>query len=141
MMNDDLTDTVSQAEERSSALDGDGDLPRLLVAFECRRPLVPALRLVMSGLDELLVGRGADRRWSRADRRLELQLSDHEISRRHLRLQRRDEGWELVDLDSKNGTLVNGVAVRRATLVDGDLIEAGGAMLLYRDDGRGHRDL
>jgi DNA-binding NtrC family response regulator len=140
-MHDAPTDTITREAEPSSELDRDRELPRLLVAFECRRPLVPALRLSMAGLDELQVGRGADRTWRRAGRRLELQLSDHEISRRHVQLQRRDDGWELADLDSKNGTIVNGVPVKRASLADGDLIEVGGAMLMFRDEGHGHREV
>jgi DNA-binding NtrC family response regulator len=140
-MNHDLSDTISRSAESPSDLDQDRELPRLLVAFECRRPLVPALRLSLAGLDELHVGRGADRLWSRTGRALELQLCDHEISRRHLQLRRQAEGWELEDLGSKNGTVVNGTAVRRASLVDGDLIEVGGAVLMFRDEGRGHREV
>ena len=139
-MPDDPTATTSRADEEAAELEPGRELPRLVVAFECRRPLVPALRLSMAGLDELLVGRGPDRRWSRNGRHLELQLGDHEISRKHLRLERQGDGWELADLGSKNGTVVNGAAVQRTALVDGDLIEAGGAMLIFRDDGRGHRD-
>jgi transcriptional regulator with AAA-type ATPase domain len=139
--NDDLTATVSQLEESAEGGDGDRELPRLIVAFECRRPLVPALRLSMVRLDELHVGRGPARIATRTGRQLELQLGDHEISRRHLQLQRRDGAWELTDLGSKNGTIVNGAPAPRAILVDGDLIEVGGAMLLYRDEGRGHHDV
>jgi DNA-binding NtrC family response regulator len=43
-------------------------------------------------------------------------------------------GWELADLGSKNGTAVNGEPITRASLVDGDLIEVGGVMLVYRDE-------
>jgi DNA-binding response OmpR family regulator len=48
-------------------------------------------------------------------------LSDREVSRRHAQI-RHDAGqYVLVDLGSKNGTLVNGARIERATvLADGD---------------------
>ena len=72
------------------------------------------------------------RRWRREGRRLELQLGDQEISRKHLLIKRREAGWELSDY-SKNGTVVNGMKMPRATppqvpraiLCDGDVIEVG----------------
>jgi sigma54-dependent transcription regulator len=136
----DSTTTVSRAAERSSDLEGDRELPRLVVVFEGRKPFAPALRLSLAGLDELQIGRGAARSWQRSGRRLELQLCDFEISRQHVRLQRGHDGWELSDLGSKNGTNINGAPATRATLVDGDVIEVGAVMLMYRDDGRGGRD-
>ncbi len=120
-------------------MEGDRELPRLILAFEVQRPLSPTVRLTLSGLDEVQIGRGA-RSWARAARTLELRISDSEISRDHARLRRADDEWELVDLDSKNGTLINGVKAERAVLVDGDLIEIGAAMFMYRDAGRGLRE-
>src|SRR6185369_8372398 len=38
---------------------------------------------------------------------------------------------------SKNGILVNGEQVRTTTLTDGDLIEAGSTLLMFREDGGG----
>jgi hypothetical protein len=43
-----------------------------------------------------------------------------------------NEGWEIVDTGSKNGTLVNGQPVHRHKLRDGDLIEAGHTLFLFR---------
>jgi DNA-binding NtrC family response regulator len=47
------------------------------------------------------------------------------VSRHHASLLRRDEGYLLVDEDSRNGTRVNGVHVARRLLRDGDHIEFG----------------
>jgi pSer/pThr/pTyr-binding forkhead associated (FHA) protein len=44
------------------------------------------------------------------------------VSRQHARLERRDEGWRLVDLGSTNLTRVNGEVVREHDLVHGDEI-------------------
>jgi pSer/pThr/pTyr-binding forkhead associated (FHA) protein len=53
-------------------------------------------------------------------------LDDRGASRRHARIERAaDGGWLLVDLGSKNGTRVNGVAIRSARLREGDRIELG----------------
>ena len=42
------------------------------------------------------------------------------VSRQHARLERRDDGWVVVDLGSTNLTRVNGNAVRECLLADGD---------------------
>jgi transcriptional regulator of aromatic amino acid metabolism len=136
-MLDDPTSTISRSSELTDELDNERELPRLLLLFEGRRPLTPALRLCLGGIDEVQIGRGSFRTWKRSGRRLELQLADYEISRNHVRLQRNAEGWELVDLGSKNGTVVNGTRTPMTTLVDSDLIELGSVMLMFRDDGHG----
>jgi transcriptional regulator with GAF, ATPase, and Fis domain len=81
------------------------------------------------------IGRGAERRVARAGRRVELTLADHELSRRHLRLRRLAAGWELTDLGSKNGTMVGGKPTTSTTLADGDVIEVGATLLVFREDG------
>lgn len=52
-------------------------------------------------------------------------LSCDEVSRRHARIFFRDGGWILQDLESTNGTRVNGVRVGRCRLVPGDCIRLG----------------
>src|SRR5678815_5102621 len=47
-------------------------------------------------------------------------------------------GWVAADLGSKNGILVNGDPARVTTLTDGDVIEAGGTLLMFREDGDPH---
>ncbi|HKE16963.1 MAG TPA: sigma 54-interacting transcriptional regulator [Kofleriaceae bacterium] len=120
--------------------------PRLIMAFDCRRPLGRGVRMSLADVDEVLIGRGCERGWSRADRKLAISVLDPEVSRLHVRLARKGDGWALQDFGSKNGTLVGGVRTRRWTLSDGDLIEVGGSMFVYRDhagDGgcAGDRDL
>ena len=121
-------------------------VPRVVIAFDCRDPLCPGVRLSLRDLDEVLVGRGPERRWSRSDRRLVIALPDLEMSRLHVRLVRRGDTWTLHDPGSKNGTVVAGARTSRCDLKDGDLIELGHSLLVYRDgDGpatdRGDRDL
>ena len=131
----DLTQTVS-GDDGDAAHDGaDLELPRLVVAIETRRLLAPALRVALAGMSEIVVGRGAARAIAREGRRATLTLPDHEASRRHACLRRELGGWEIADLGSKNGTLVNGVPITASTLGDGDVVEVGGAMLVFREEG------
>ena len=55
----------------------------------------------------------------------DLVLSDPEVSRFHARFEPGNDGWRLVDLDSTNGTWVNGERVRQAIVVPGDAILLG----------------
>lgn len=72
------------------------------------------------GERELFVGRHED---------CDVVLSDPSVSRRHARLVFRDESWILVDLESTNGTLVNGERVTRCALRPGDRLMLGNEQL------------
>jgi hypothetical protein len=64
---------------------------------------------------EFVVGRGED---------CEVVLPDRQVSRRHFRIVRDEDGYSVEDLGSKNGTYVNGAAVRGSVqLQDGDEIQ------------------
>jgi len=58
-------------------------------------------------------------------------LSDSKVSRVHARLQYSDEGLNLVDLGSANGTRVNGLPIERVAIAPGDVIEVGDSTLRY----------
>jgi transcriptional regulator with GAF, ATPase, and Fis domain len=61
-----------------------------------------------------------------------LAISDPSLSRRHCALSRDNDGYRIRDLDSRNGTSVNGVAVKEARLHDGDQISAGDSVFVLR---------
>lgn len=62
-------------------------------------------------------------------------LHDTQVSRRHLELRsRKAGGYEIVDLGSGNGTLVNGESVTAAPLRPGDKIVIGQTHLVYSTD-------
>src|SRR5205814_3721950 len=86
-------------------------------------------------LHEITLGRDTRRELKRSGRTATLTVPDHEISRKHLSVRCQAAGWEVLDLGSKNGILVNGLAVTDSPLCDGDLIEAGGTLLMFREDG------
>jgi transcriptional regulator with PAS, ATPase and Fis domain len=118
--------------------DDDQDLrpaeaPRLVIALSSRQPRVPGVRIALSSADEVRVGRGSRRAIRRAGKLVDLTLDDVAISRQHAVLRRVAGGWELEDLGSTNGTLVSGHRYVRTTLADGDRIEVGSTILMYRE--------
>jgi transcriptional regulator with GAF, ATPase, and Fis domain len=60
-----------------------------------------------------------------------LQLEDHGVSRHHCVFTRSGDECELKDLDSRNGTFVNGTPIKSQKLDSGDEIRIGGSMLVY----------
>jgi pSer/pThr/pTyr-binding forkhead associated (FHA) protein/tetratricopeptide (TPR) repeat protein len=62
-------------------------------------------------------------------------IPDPLVSSRHLKIVRRGELFAVVDLDSENGTRVNGVRVSSKDLQQGDQIQVGGFTLFFARDG------
>lgn len=60
-----------------------------------------------------------------------ISLDDATVSREHAAFVRRDEGWWVVDLNSTNGTRVNGRAAAEHPLQDGDRVTLGDAALEF----------
>jgi len=60
-------------------------------------------------------------------------LQDHNTSRQHAAFVREGGAWAIEDLGSTNGTLVNGRAVDRISLRDGDVIVVGITELVYHE--------
>lgn len=64
---------------------------------------------------EFLIGRGSD---------CDIVLPERQVSRYHVKIKRQDGGFWLEDLDSKNGTHLNGAQVKGSVpLSDGDEIQ------------------
>jgi DNA-binding NtrC family response regulator len=62
---------------------------------------------------------------------VELRVDHSSVSRKHARIVVEPNGIEITDLDSHNGTRVNGAAFRGArTLVDGDVVAVGEVILV-----------
>lgn len=62
-----------------------------------------------------------------------LTLPDPRVSRVHCRIAPTRDGWQLIDLASKNGTFVNGRPVTDLILSHGDEICLGATLLLFGD--------
>ena len=61
----------------------------------------------------------------------DIQVEDANVSRRHAELRREGPAWWLVDLDSTNGTELNGKRAKRAKLNEGDTITLGATDLVF----------
>jgi pSer/pThr/pTyr-binding forkhead associated (FHA) protein len=103
-----------------------GAVAMLKQSFVLSRPLEVVRDEILLALDwtgataELLVGRhhGCD-----------VVLDEPTVSRMHARLLFRDGSWVVQDLESTNGTIVNGAQVGRCSLRPGDRILLGNALL------------
>lgn len=60
-----------------------------------------------------------------------VQLHDTEVSRQHAEVRRNGGVFTLTDLDSSNGTYVNGRRIRRHVLASGDQVQVGGTLMLF----------
>ena len=126
---DDLSTGVFRV--RSHALAGDDGLSARPVPAEraAGRPrivlgTVEGERSVPLDARVTVLGRGAD---------ADVRLSDTGVSRRHAELRLEGEQVTVVDLQSTNGTVVNGRKVSSAVLHDGDVLELGGSRLVFRE--------
>jgi pSer/pThr/pTyr-binding forkhead associated (FHA) protein len=86
--------------------------------------VLPDGRRLTLGADALRIGRLPDCRIS---------LSDPQVSRHHAEVRPAHDGYEVVDLGSTNGTLVNGVVIREHPLRDGDVILIGATSIRYEE--------
>lgn len=73
---------------------------------------------------DALIGRASD---------AEIHVDVTGVSRRHARLVHHEQGFDLIDLQSKNGTRCNGERITRHTLRSGDLVQVGGQLELRFD--------
>jgi hypothetical protein len=92
--------------------------PRTLIARLRARLAPPALPQLVGA--HLLIGRSSA---------CQIVLGDDTVSRRHAELRFEDGRWLLRDLDSSNGTYVNGRFVTEAEVRAGDVIDLGGCRL------------
>src|SRR5688572_31084700 len=75
---------------------------------------------------EVTVGRGASNG---------VQIADGHASKVHFVLRRIRGRWKVVDLESKNGTRVNGAFVNTRWLGDGDTLSVGNVVLRFDAEG------
>jgi Nif-specific regulatory protein len=75
------------------------------------------------GEDELCVGREPSN---------QISLLDSLVSRRHCVIRKKDEGFGIEDLDSRNSTFVNNVPIKERQLADGDQIRVGKSIFVFQ---------
>jgi DNA-binding NtrC family response regulator len=80
-------------------------------------------RFALPGEGLVVIGRGPE---------ADLELSDPSVSRKHARVLVSGDEVRIVDLDSHNGTLVNGEPVNTRVLASGDVVSICSVMLVLR---------
>jgi signal transduction histidine kinase len=65
------------------------------------------------------------------DKSCTLHLHDTEVSRQHAELRRTHRDYTVSDLNSSNGTYVNGVRIQQHVLASGDHLQIGATLMLY----------
>ncbi len=83
-----------------------------------------APRLIPLDRDEVGIGR---------EEVANIRINSARASRRHALIQRHEEGFELLDNESRNGVLLNGLKVHSAVLRDGDVVQVADAVCLYHE--------
>jgi transcriptional regulator with GAF, ATPase, and Fis domain len=101
--------------QRKLIINPDGPDPRT-IALDCRR---------------FRIGRNSD---------ADISIDDIHLSGLHCSLEIDEKGARLLDCDSTNGTLVNGKAVKKRALRDGDVISIGNTKIIYKEDKPGLRE-
>ncbi|HEY0991684.1 MAG TPA: sigma 54-interacting transcriptional regulator, partial [Kofleriaceae bacterium] len=124
--------TLSNVEPTAASA---GRRASVTVVLECENPLRPSTRHVFDDQTALLVCRGARRQAKRSPGEVALDIADPWMSSAQARVFHRDGGWVVEDLGSKNGTCRNGQRVARAALADGDVLEVGRTLLVFRTEG------
>jgi pSer/pThr/pTyr-binding forkhead associated (FHA) protein len=70
-----------------------------------------------------------------------ISIANMGVSRRHVKIEEdTDRSYILSDLNSLNGTYINGKRIKKVTLHDGDKISIGKYTILY-EEGKGSRDM
>ncbi|MFO0614810.1 MAG: sigma 54-interacting transcriptional regulator [Polyangiaceae bacterium] len=110
--------------------------PYLFVVLECARPRAGGMRVSLEGVDEVVIGRGAERRVTRTSdgstKRVRVEVPDARTSGRHARLTRTSDGFRLEDLGSTNGTVVARRRITSVLLDDEGMFETGETLFLLR---------
>ncbi|MCA1825682.1 MAG: sigma 54-interacting transcriptional regulator [Myxococcales bacterium] len=105
----------------------------LYVALQCERPGAPTSRHLLTEIDKVAIGRGEHPAVVRRANEMILTLADTWMSQKHAILRLSGARWIVEDAGSRNGTLVNGAPCTRAVLKDGDVVELGHTLLLFRE--------
>ena len=58
-------------------------------------------------------------------------LADASVSRRHSKIEKKDEGFVITDLESLNGTFINDVPIRTRVLEHGDRVRIGDSQFVF----------
>lgn len=63
----------------------------------------------------------------------EVWISDSRASRQHCKIFRENNAWMIEDMNSANGTFINGEKIARQTLADGEVIQIGSTRIIFHN--------
>jgi transcriptional regulator with AAA-type ATPase domain len=110
--------------------------PQLFLVLECDRLAAGGARYSLSAATNVVIGRGPRRAIRRLIERnrgeVRIDVPSQSMSSAHAQLTRTQDGWQVEDLQSRNGTLLNGTSIVRERLKDGDVLELGRTMFIFR---------
>lgn len=104
----------------------------LFRVFSCDQPLIAPARHVLSNTREVLLVRGEKIEALREADKLILMIPDRRMSNPHARLLHSNGQWTLEDLQSRNGTFMEGTAIRSTVLDNDTWFECGRTFFRYR---------
>jgi DNA-binding NtrC family response regulator len=129
------TVTLPPSDATPNITSGSSLGPHLFLVMAGHRPLFEPSRHRLGNLQAVIIGRG-ERQVARSvmdgKRQLYLSVPDPWMSSSHAQLVKALGRWMVQDLQSRNGTLLNGMAVQQAVLNDGDVIECGHTFFIFR---------
>ena len=97
-----------------------------MIIVSCGGRAVMQPRAVPAGAGGLVIGRKTSKG---------LDVTDDRVSREHVRVERRGDGWRITDLGSHNGTFVDGVKVEGTIDAEAPrVLRLGQTVLLFVDD-------
>ena len=133
-----LDDGTLSIVEDSSDAGASARGAHLFLVLESLKPLAPPVRISLSGVAQVVFGRGSSRAIGRQQIgnpiQLSVRMADPWLSSMHARLTYVLRRWILEDAGSKNGCTVQGVRQTQAQLEDGDIIELGYTFFIFRED-------
>ncbi len=126
--------SVSDTEDYASPADARLECPNLFHAFECNRPFSSPRRFALADVRSIVIGRGVIETTpvNGDPAALRIDIADSVVSTHHAQLRQEMGRWIIEDLGSKNGTRLNGVAVKSSALSDGDVLELGQSFFVFR---------
>jgi len=129
-----LTATATQHDDEQAAV---GNVcSQLVLLLDGEHPMEPSVRVLLPHFHEVLIGRGFARDFkiedSRGKRTLRVTVRDGWASSKHVRLTRIASVWTCEDLESKNGTLLDGQPITKASLTNGCMVEIGHHLFCFR---------
>ena len=135
MVDDPADSTLSLVGSRTEPKRG--AVAHLFLVIDCDRPMEAPQRWALGDCERVVIGRDVARGSVRLSEKgvatMIVRQPDRWMSSVHARLDWVAGAWTIEDAGSKNGVFLNGQRVTSASLADGDVIDLGHTIFLFRD--------